>query len=661
MDVCSGAIHVVDDVTYDVIALYEEKSLEEIENELSYSKEDIEEAYKEVTSLKEEGLLFTEDIYEDYIKEVKSRKTVVKALCLHIAHDCNLACRYCFAEEGEYKGHRELMSAKVGKAALDFLVANSGNRHNLEVDFFGGEPTMNFGVVKEVVEYGRSLEEKHNKHFRFTLTTNGVLLNDEIMEFANKEMDNVVLSVDGRKEIHDYMRPTRNGKPSYDLIMPKFIRFAESRHQQKYYVRGTFTNRNLDFSKDVLHLADLGFEQISMEPVVGQPEEPYAIQEKDLPQIFDEYDRLAKEMIKREKAGKGFNFFHFMIDLTGGPCVAKRLSGCGSGTEYLAVTPWGDLYPCHQFVGEEKFLLGNVFDGIKRTDICDEFRSCNVYTKKKCKDCFARFYCSGGCPANSYNFHGTIDDSYDLSCDMERKRVECAIMIKAALADTEGEEEQMEKWFIASKRADFNKIGEIFHISPVTARLMRNRSLTTVREMQRYLYGSLSDLYDSHLLKDADKGAEIIKEKIETGKKIRIISDYDVDGVSSNYILYQGLKRCGADVDYKIPDRVEDGYGINEHLIEKAAGDGINTIITCDNGIAAAEQIAYGNSLGLTLIVTDHHDIPFQRQEDGSISYNLPSAAAVINPKQKDCPYPFENICGCCLQVYSGALRFVWN
>ena len=443
MDVCSGAIHVVDDVTYDVIALYEEKNLEEIKKELSdtYNKEEIEEAYKEATSLKEEGLLFTEDIYEEYINEVKSRKTVVKALCLHIAHDCNLACRYCFAEEGEYKGHRELMSAKVGKAALDFLVKNSGNRHNLEVDFFGGEPTMNFDVVKEVVEYGRSLEKDYDKHFRFTFTTNGVLLNDEMMEFANKEMDNVVLSVDGRKEVHDYMRPTRNGKPSYDLIMPKFIRFAESRHQQKYYVRGTFTNRNLDFSKDVLHLADLGFEQISMEPVVGQPEEPYAIQEKDLPQIFDEYDRLAKEMIQREKEGRGFNFFHFMIDLIGGPCVAKRLSGCGSGTEYLAVTPWGDLYPCHQFVGEDKFLLGNVFDGIKRTDICDEFRSCNVYTKKKCKECFARFYCSGGCPANSYNFHGTIDDSYDLSCDMERKRVECAIMIKAALADTEGEEE----------------------------------------------------------------------------------------------------------------------------------------------------------------------------------------------------------------------------
>ena len=300
--------------------------------------------------------------------------------------------------------------------------------------------TKRYDVLTKMIEVVKGYA-KHEKETMFKTIELRSGMSVLEMNDANKEMDNVVLSVDGRKEIHDYMRPTRNGKPSYDLIMPKFIRFAESRHQQKYYVRGTFTNRNLDFSKDVLHLADLGFEQISMEPVVGQPEEPYAIQEKDLPQIFDEYDRLAKEMIKREKAGKGFNFFHFMIDLTGGPCVAKRLSGCGSGTEYLAVTPWGDLYPCHQFVGEEKFLLGNVFDGIKRTDICDEFRSCNVYTKKKCKDCFARFYCSGGCPANSYNFHGTIDDSYDLSCDMERKRVECAIMIKAALADTEGEEE----------------------------------------------------------------------------------------------------------------------------------------------------------------------------------------------------------------------------
>ena len=437
MDICSGAVHVVDDVTYDVIALFEDHSIDEITEALDYPREDIEEACREVAELKEEGLLFTEDIYEDYIQEVKSRKTVVKALCLHIAHDCNLACRYCFAEEGEYKGGRCMMTAEVGKAAIDFLINNSGNRHNLEVDFFGGEPTMNMDVVRQIVEYGRSLEEKYNKHFRFTLTTNGLLLDDPIMEFANREMDNVVMSIDGRREVHDYMRPTRNGKPSYDIILPKFQKFAESRNQQRYYVRGTFTRRNLDFASDVLHLADLGFEQISMEPVVGAEEEPYTIREQDLPRIFEEYDRLAREMIKRNREGKGFQFFHFMIDLTGGPCVAKRLSGCGSGTEYLAVTPWGDLYPCHQFVGEEDFLLGNVREGITRPDICDRFRSCNVYTKEKCRDCFARFYCSGGCPANSYQFYKTIDDSCDLSCQMERKRVECAIMIKAAMADEE--------------------------------------------------------------------------------------------------------------------------------------------------------------------------------------------------------------------------------
>ena len=435
MDVCSGAIHVVDDVTYDVIALFEDHDLDAIRDQLSYPKDEIDEAYAEVRELKDEGLLFTEDIYQEYIQEVKSRKTVVKALCLHIAHDCNLACKYCFAEEGEYKGRRALMSEEVGKAALDFLIANSGNRHNLEVDFFGGEPTMNFEVVKKVVAYGRELEKKHDKHFRFTFTTNGVLVNDEIMDFANQEMDNVVMSIDGRKEVHDYMRPTRNGKPSYDIIMPKFVRFAESRNQQRYYVRGTFTKNNLDFSNDVIHLADMGFKQISMEPVVGLPEEPYAIQEEDLPQIFEEYDKLAREMIQREREGRGFNFFHFMIDLTGGPCVAKRLSGCGSGTEYLAVTPWGDLYPCHQFVGQEEFIVGDVFRGIRRQDICSKFRACNVYTKEKCRSCFARFYCSGGCAANAWNFHGDINEAYDLSCEMERKRVECAIMIKAALAE----------------------------------------------------------------------------------------------------------------------------------------------------------------------------------------------------------------------------------
>ena len=388
-------------------------------------------------------VLFTEDCYEEYICGFKDRPTVVKALCLHIAHDCNLACRYCFAEEGEYKGRRALMSAEVGKKALDFLVENSGNRRNLEVDFFGGEPLMNFDVVKEIVAYGRDLEKTHDKKFRFTLTTNGVLLNDDIMEFANKEMDNVVLSVDGRKEVHDFMRPFRNGKGSYDFIIDKFKKFADSRNQQKYYVRGTFTHHNLDFSKDVMHLADEGFEQISVEPVVAPDTADYAIKEEDLPKIMEEYDLLAKEMIKREKEGKGFTFFHFMIDLTGGPCVAKRLSGCGSGTEYLAVTPWGDLYPCHQFVGEEDFLMGNVFEGIKKDEIVKEFKACNVYSKEECKKCFARFYCSGGCSANSYNFNGTINGTYEIGCKLERKRVECALMVKAALAleeETENEE-----------------------------------------------------------------------------------------------------------------------------------------------------------------------------------------------------------------------------
>ncbi|MBQ5734712.1 MAG: thioether cross-link-forming SCIFF peptide maturase, partial [Lachnospiraceae bacterium] len=403
----------------------------------SYTIEDVKEAYSEIEELKNEGLLFTEDIYEPYIEDVtKKRQTVVKALCLHIAHDCNLACKYCFAEEGEYHGRRALMSFEVGKKALDFLVANSGSRRNLEVDFFGGEPLMNFDVVKQLVEYGRSIEEANNKKFRFTLTTNGVLLNDDIIEFANKEMSNVVLSVDGRKEIHDMMRPTRNHKgSSYDIIMPKFKKVAESRNQMNYYVRGTFTHNNLDFSKDVLHLADLGYKQISVEPVVAENSESYAIKEEDIPQILEQYDIIAKELIKRKKEGKGFNFFHFMIDLEGGPCVAKRLSGCGSGTEYLAVTPWGDFYPCHQFVGQEEFLLGNVDEGIKRTDLTDKFKCCNVYSKKECKDCFAKFYCSGGCAANAYNFTGDINGSYSIGCELQRKRVECAIMIKAALAE----------------------------------------------------------------------------------------------------------------------------------------------------------------------------------------------------------------------------------
>ena len=438
LDVNSGSVHVVDEIVYDMVGLLDEgKSEEEILTALKdrYQEEDIKTALEECAVLKKEQMLFTEDVYEKAIDSLKAGPAGVKPPGLHVADECNLACRYCFAEEGEYHGRRAMMSYEVGKQALDFLIANSGNRKNLEVDFFGGEPLMNWKVVKDLVAYGRSQEKIHNKHFRFTLTTNGVLLNDEIMEFANKEMDNVVLSIDGRREVHDFMRPFRKGAGSYDLVVPKFQKFADSRGQKKYYARGTFTRHNLDFSKDVLHLADLGFEQISVEPVVADEKEEYALQWEDVPKICEEYDKLAKEIIKREKEGRGFNFFHFMIDLTGGPCVYKRLSGCGSGTEYLAVTPWGDLYPCHQFVGEEKFLMGNVWDGVQKPEIRDAFKECNVYAKEKCRECFARFYCSGGCAANSYNFHGSINDVYDLGCELQRKRVECAIMIKAALAE----------------------------------------------------------------------------------------------------------------------------------------------------------------------------------------------------------------------------------
>ena len=445
MDVNSGAVHVVDDLVYQLVPLLEplvkeKKDKGEIldfvkAQQLPYTEEETAEAVDEILLLAQEGQLYTEDIYENYIDSFKNRETVVKALCLHIAHDCNLACRYCFAEEGEYHGRRAIMSYEVGKKALDFLVANSGNRTNLEVDFFGGEPLMNWEVVKQLVAYGRSLEEEHHKKFRFTITTNGVLLNDEILEFVNKEMGNMVLSIDGRKEVHDRMRPHRGGQGSYDEIVPKFKKAAESRGQMNYYVRGTYTHYNTDFAKDVLHLADLGFKQISVEPVVAPETEDYAIREEDLPQLLAQYDELAEEMIKRRKEGNGFNFFHFMIDLEGGPCVAKRLSGCGSGTEYLAVTPWGDLYPCHQFVGNEDFLMGNVDEGVLRTDIRDEFKQCNVYAKDKCKDCFAKFYCSGGCAANSYNFTGNVNGSYDIGCELQRKRIECAIMIKAALSE----------------------------------------------------------------------------------------------------------------------------------------------------------------------------------------------------------------------------------
>ena len=455
MDVESGSIHVVDDIVYDLVGALEEygsdheirKVIDEetikaapyedvrefLADKLSgYAKEDIAEAYEEVAWLIEDECLFTEDLYEGYIEDHAKRETVVKALCLHIAHDCNLACRYCFAGEGEYHGERSLMSLEVGMKALDFLVEASKGRRNLEVDFFGGEPLMNFEVVKKLVEYGRSLEEKHNKKFRFTLTTNGVLLDDEVLEFANREMGNLVLSIDGRKSVHDAMRPRRGGQGSYDEILPKFIKAADSRDQMNYYVRGTYTHRNLDFAEDVKHLAELGFKQISVEPVVAPPDKDYAITAEDVPKLCEQYDILAKYVIDRKKEGKGFNFFHFMIDLTGGPCVAKRLSGCGSGTEYLAVAPNGDLYPCHQFVGLDGFLMGNVYDGVTNTAMRDKFKLCNVYSREECRKCFAKFYCSGGCAANAYNFTGDINGVYDIGCALQRKRVECAIMIRAA-------------------------------------------------------------------------------------------------------------------------------------------------------------------------------------------------------------------------------------
>lgn len=463
LDVNSGMVHVVDDLAYDIIALYENSTREDIVTAMmdkylrpeNYSVimgkdekqadtqpdkvrllAEVNETIDDIEQLVKDGSLFSKDIYEDYIKDFKNRFTVIKALCLHVAHDCNLACKYCFAEEGEYKGRRGLMSYEVGKQALDFLVASSGSRRNLEVDFFGGEPLMNFEVVRDLVAYGRQLEKLHNKKFRFTLTTNGILLNDEIMDFLNREMGNVVLSLDGRREVNDLMRPCKNNKGSYDLIVDKFLKLAESRNQTNYYVRGTYTRHNLDFCEDVKHLADLGFKQISVEPVVAPADKDYAIKEEDLPVLFNEYDKLAKLMIERRKEGRGFNFFHFMIDLSGGPCVAKRLSGCGSGTQYLAVTPWGDLYPCHQFVGQEEFLMGNVFEGIKNTAIRDKFSASNVYSKEKCRNCFAKFYCSGGCVANAYNFSGSINGTYDIGCQLQRKRIECAIMLKAADGET---------------------------------------------------------------------------------------------------------------------------------------------------------------------------------------------------------------------------------
>lgn len=443
LDVNSGSVHLVDEAAYDIIALYGKKTAQEIISEVcqkhsDISEDEVLEVLEDIKQLKDEGKLFTEDKYLPIASELQTRPTVLKALCLHIAHDCNLACKYCFAGEGEYCGDRSLMSFEVGKRALDYLIDHSGTRKNLEVDFFGGEPLMNFEVVKQLVEYARSREKDSGKNFRFTLTTNGILLDEEVMDFANKEMHNVVLSIDGRKETNDRMRVSRSGKGSYDIILPKFLEMAKRRNQKDYYIRGTYTHYNTDFSKDILHLADLGFEQLAMEPVVASPDKDYAIKPEDVPVLCDQYEKLAVEMLRRHRNGNGFTFFHYMIDLEGGPCIYKRVAGCGVGTEYMAVTPWGDFYPCHQFVGDPKYLMGNVYDGVTNSEVCQEFKKCNVYARPECNDCFARLFCSGGCAANAYHSTGSVTGIYELGCELHRKRIECAIMLNAAIS-MEGE------------------------------------------------------------------------------------------------------------------------------------------------------------------------------------------------------------------------------
>ena len=436
LDMASGSVHNVDEVAYDIIEMYKASSEGEIISAITakhgVSEAEVRECLDDVRALEAAGKLFTEDAYEDLAFDFKARPTVVKALCLHVAHTCNLNCSYCFASQGKYHGDRALMSFEVGKQALDFLIANSGSRRNLEVDFFGGEPLMNWDVVKQLVAYARTQEPIHNKNFRFTLTTNGMLIDDDVIDFANREMSNVVLSLDGRKEIHDRLRVDYAGKGSYDRIVPKFKKLVDARGGKNYYMRGTFTRHNLDFTEDIFHMADLGFTELSMEPVVCAPDDPEALRAEDLPKLFEQYEILAKDMIRRKKDGKPITFYHYMIDLTGGPCIYKRITGCGSGTEYMAVTPWGDLYPCHQFVGDEHYLLGNIWDGVTNDAVRDEFKLVNAYARPECRDCWAKLYCSGGCAANAYHATGSIRGVYEYGCELFKKRMECAIMMQVA-------------------------------------------------------------------------------------------------------------------------------------------------------------------------------------------------------------------------------------
>lgn len=443
LDTCSGSVHTVDEVAYDIIAMYKTASRDEIVAEImkkygelpDVTEDDVNDCIDDIASLEEKGKLFTEDKYEELAYNYKNNSNVIKALCLHVAHTCNLNCSYCFASQGKYHGDRAVMSFEVGKRAFDFLIENSGSRRNLEVDFFGGEPLMDWDVVKQLVAYARSIEKEKGKNFRFTLTTNGMLIDDDVIDFANREMSNVVLSLDGRKEVHDRFRKDYAGNGSYDTIVPKFQRLVEKRGGKNYYVRGTFTHYNTDFTNDIFKMADLGFTELSMEPVVCSPDDPCALTEQDLPILFEQYEILAKEMIKREKEGRGFVFYHYILDLKNGPCIYKRITGCGSGTEYMAVTPWGELYPCHQFVGNEKYSLGNIWDGVKNEQLRDKFRKCNAYAREECKDCWAKLYCSGGCAANAYHATGDIGGIYKYGCELFKKRIECAIMMQVAKSE----------------------------------------------------------------------------------------------------------------------------------------------------------------------------------------------------------------------------------
>ena len=445
LDVCSGAVHAVDELAYDMIQQYEVLDREELlqrmrEMHTSLPEAELQDCYEQITALKNGGELFTPDVFEPLAGKFKEKSgDVIKALCLHVAHTCNLNCAYCFASQGKYNGERAVMSFEVGKQALDFLVEHSGKRHNLEVDFFGGEPLMNFQVVKDLVAYARSIEKEAGKNFRFTLTTNGMLIDDEVIDFANREMSNVVLSLDGRKEVHDRYRVDYAGNGSWERIVPKFQKLVRERDGRNYYMRGTFTHHNPDFLQDIRQMLDLGFTELSMEPVVCAPDDPTALTEEDRRIVLDQYEKLAELMLEREREGRPFTFYHYMIDLSGGPCIYKRISGCGSGTEYMAVTPWGDLYPCHQFVGDEHFRLGDIWHGLDNPEVQKEFASCNVYAKPECRDCWAKLYCSGGCAANAFHATGSITGVYEAGCELFRKRMECAIMLAVARAEREAE------------------------------------------------------------------------------------------------------------------------------------------------------------------------------------------------------------------------------